>query len=176
MAAVDAWDRRLMARVGAPTGPLRWLALGVTAFGSAVITLPLELLGWLLAAPPLAPAAGLCLLADVPGHLVLIVPFRFGFRRPRPTPFAKPPLGFDVWNLYSFPSAHSLRVWTLAVILSRAFPGWWPVLVGLAAIITATRIFLRRHFPSDILVGGVLGLLWGLLLTTLLPGGIPRPF
>jgi len=165
-----------MQRVTAPAGPLRYAVLAVTALGSAVITLPVELVGWLAAGPPLAQWFGLSLLADVPGHLVLIVPLRFWLQRPRPTPFERAPLGFDVWNLWSFPSAHSLRTWTLAAIWCNALPTYWYVFVGAATVITGTRIVLRRHFPSDIVVGGLFGLAWGAVLVRWLPGGMAPPW
>ena len=165
-----------MDRVIAPEGMVKNVALAITAFGSAVITLPVEILGWIFASAVLSPWFGLSLLADVPGHLLVIVPFRYAFKRERPTPFTKAPLGFDQWNIWSFPSAHSLRTWTLAAIWSFGVPTHWYVFVLAATIITGTRIVLRRHFPSDIIVGGFLGLLLGTLLAKLFPAGLSYPF
>ena len=110
---VDRLDRKLMNLVRDPQGMVRKIALFITAFGSAPFTVPVELLGWFFSGPLYSVWFGLSLLADVPGHLSFIVPIRYVFQRQRPTPFTRAPLYFDHWNIYSFPSAHSLRTWTL---------------------------------------------------------------
>ncbi len=176
IATINRWDHDAMNRVPSPTGLLKYLALGITAFGSAVFTLPAEILGWFFAGPMLSPWFGLSLLADVPGHLIVIVPFRYAFKRERPTPFTKAPLGFDQWNIWSFPSAHSLRTWTLATIWSFGVPSYWYVFVLIASIITGTRIVLRRHFPSDIIVGSLLGIILGYAVANIFPTGISCPW
>lgn len=175
IATVNKWDHTFMDRVKAPEGLVKNIALAITAFGSAVITLPVEILGWVFASATLSPWFGLSLLADVPGHLLVIVPFRYAIKRERPTPFTKAPLGFDQWNIWSFPSAHSLRTWTLAAIWSFGVPAYWYVFVVVAAIITGTRIVLRRHFPSDIIVGAILGLILGTIVAHIFPAGISCP-
>lgn len=63
----------------------------------------------------------------------------------------------------SFPSAHAASSWALARVISDEYRGW-PVKLGIysfAAAISASRITSRRHFPSDVVVGGTLGYLIG---------------
>ena len=63
----------------------------------------------------------------------------------------------------SFPSAHAASSWALARVISDEYKGW-PVKLGaygFAAAISASRITARRHFPSDVVVGGTLGYLIG---------------
>jgi len=58
---------------------------------------------------------------------------------------------------YSFPSGHTLH----AVLFSTVAIAWVPalafVLVPLAALIAVSRVVLGLHYPSDVLVGGLLG-------------------
>jgi len=174
--AIDDFDKKMMAKVKIPEGFVKYIALGITAFGSAPLTVPIELLGWFFAAPLLQVWFGLSLLADVPGHLTFIVPCRYIFQRQRPTPFTRAPLYFDKWNIFSFPSAHSLRTWTLATIWCFAVPSLNYLFIIIAAIITGTRIVLRRHYPSDIIVGSTLGVVLGMIMVALFPAGIVNPF
>jgi len=165
-----------MDSVSAPTGIVRLLALALTAVGSAVITVPVELFGWLGPAGWWTPWAGLTLLFDLPGHLLIIVPIRYATRRDRPVPRTRSPLLIDPWNVWSFPSAHSLRVCTIATIWCLAAPALWWIFVGVAFTIAGTRIILQRHFPSDIIVGAILGVLLGGIAHFVLPAGISAPF
>jgi membrane-associated phospholipid phosphatase len=173
---IDDFDKKMMDKVKTPEGVIRYLSLGITAFGSAPVTVSIELLGWFFAAPLLQVWFGLSLLADVPGHLLVIVPCRYIFQRQRPTPFTKAPLYFDVWNIFSFPSAHSLRTWTLATIWCFGYPQLNYLFIIIATVITGTRIVLRRHYPSDIIVGAILGVLLGFIMVKFFPGGIVNPF
>lgn len=60
----------------------------------------------------------------------------------------------------SFPSVHSARAAIIALVLSQPLP-WIPkIFLWIAATgICASRIYLKRHHPSDVLVGGILGLM-----------------
>ncbi len=64
----------------------------------------------------------------------------------------------------SFPSGHSMAMWSLASVLASQYPDK-PVVrycaYGFAAAISASRLPARQHFPSDVLVGSVLGYLIG---------------
>ena len=57
----------------------------------------------------------------------------------------------------SFPSSHVANAFALAVVLGRrwrrALP--WLLLAGLA--IAWARLYLNRHYPSDVVCGGLLG-------------------
>ena len=63
----------------------------------------------------------------------------------------------------SFPSGHAASSWALARVISAEYPGWPTRLgaYGFATAISASRIMARRHFPSDVVVGGVFGYLIG---------------
>ncbi|MFB3829441.1 MAG: phosphatase PAP2 family protein [Bryobacteraceae bacterium] len=66
-----------------------------------------------------------------------------------------------IWNAgSSFPSGHAIESWAFASVIARKYPR--PVIVpavayGLAAIVSASRFAARRHFASDVVIGGVMG-------------------
>ncbi len=58
---------------------------------------------------------------------------------------------------YSFPSGHSAAAFAVAVPIALAHPWLAPVVLGLAATVAASRVWLRVHHVSDVLVGVGLG-------------------
>lgn len=61
---------------------------------------------------------------------------------------------------YSFPSGHTITAYAIAESLIQFYPHAIWFLVPAAALIAASRVLLRRHYLSDVIVGAVLG--WGL--------------
>lgn len=64
----------------------------------------------------------------------------------------------------SFPSGHSVAVFSVAKVISDETPGnvWLHIGLYLAAAATAvTRVTAQEHFPSDVLVGSAIGYLVG---------------
>ncbi|HEX8501335.1 MAG TPA: phosphatase PAP2 family protein [Pyrinomonadaceae bacterium] len=60
----------------------------------------------------------------------------------------------------SFPSAHSVHAWTIATVVARQYSDRRAVRLGaygLAAAASLARVAARKHFPSDVLVGGAIG-------------------
>jgi membrane-associated phospholipid phosphatase len=63
----------------------------------------------------------------------------------------------------SFPSGHAIGSWALARVIATEYPNK-PTQIGVYAFATAisvSRVTARKHFPSDALVGSVLGYLIG---------------
>jgi membrane-associated phospholipid phosphatase len=65
---------------------------------------------------------------------------------------------------WSFPSGHAINAWSLASVMAARYPDRPLVKYGAYSVATAvavSRVTARRHFPSDVLVGSVLGYLIG---------------
>jgi len=100
------------------------------------------------------------------GSSLLLVSLKLAFRRVRPEPFFDSILPAS----YSFPSGHSLASFcfygALATIITvRIEKLWLKTLVWLAAVILIlligiSRIYLGVHYPSDVLAGFAVGLIW----------------
>ena len=57
----------------------------------------------------------------------------------------------------SFPSAHGAFAFMMATVLSHWFPRYRVIFFITAAFIGWTRIYLGLHYPTDVVVGALLG-------------------
>lgn len=67
---------------------------------------------------------------------------------------------------YSFPSGHTMASFACAGVFwhyRRDFGRWSVVLLLLAALIGFSRLYLYVHFPTDVLCGALLGLVFAAL-------------
>lgn len=84
--------------------------------------------------------------------------------RPRPKieiPTAIVP--FDFYQSFSFPSGHATIAFAAAYILGREHKKSKWLYYSLAMLISFSRIYLGKHYPSDVIAGTFLGLLIGYL-------------
>jgi undecaprenyl-diphosphatase len=58
---------------------------------------------------------------------------------------------------YSFPSGHVLHAVSFSIVLCTYYPGLAPVLWPFAALVALSRVVLGLHYPSDVIVGAVIG-------------------
>lgn len=73
---------------------------------------------------------------------------------------ALPDVNFDhnfALSDYSFPSGHSATIFCIATMASWGVPWLAPVFFGIALLVAISRIYLGLHFPSDVMVGSVIG-------------------
>lgn len=68
--------------------------------------------------------------------------------------------GFE-WNhhFHSFPSGHTLMIFTLATSLSLAFPRWKTPLFSLATLLALSRVLLTKHYLSDVMGTAAIGII-----------------
>lgn len=64
---------------------------------------------------------------------------------------------------YSFPSGHSMASFASAVVLLQYDKRIGIPAIILASLIAFSRLYLYVHFPSDVIVGILLGILFGIL-------------
>ena len=59
----------------------------------------------------------------------------------------------------SFPSEHSAAAWAIAGVIAHEYQGTLPRLFayGMASAVSFSRVRARQHFPSDVVMGSVLG-------------------
>lgn len=62
----------------------------------------------------------------------------------------------------SFPSGHTACAFAAAVVLSRRWPRLRPAFYLGAVGVAISRVLWLRHFPSDVLAGAALGMVFGL--------------
>lgn len=62
---------------------------------------------------------------------------------------------------YSFPSNHALNNFAAAAFFSMLYPNYKIVLYVTASLIAISRVYLGLHYPSDIIVGAAIGMIFG---------------
>src|SRR5260370_1425260 len=59
----------------------------------------------------------------------------------------------------SFPSEHAAAAWSVAGVIAHEYPGPFTKIMayGLASLVSVSRVKAHQHFPSDVVVGSVIG-------------------
>ncbi len=68
-----------------------------------------------------------------------------------------------VWN-FSFPSFQAMLVFCAIPILSKEFPKLKYIWVAFALLVAFSRVYFGLHFMSDIIAGGLIGYLIGVII------------
>src|SRR5437016_4015811 len=90
--------------------------------------------------------------------LVTVESFKYTLRRERP--YQGDGSGpFFQSSGTSFPSEHAAAAWSVAGVVAHEYPGPFTKIMayGLASLVSVSRVKARQHFPSDVLVGSVIG-------------------
>ena len=109
--------------------------------------------------------AGAALLAE---SLLVNIGIKSIFGRKRPTWEGELPHEIRTPLTSSFPSGHASAAACAAILLSDN-DRFWPVYVGLAALVAPSRIHVRMHHASDVLAGLLVGTAFGLIVKRLFP-------
>jgi undecaprenyl-diphosphatase len=171
--ALDHWLLNALRNPGDPAWPLgpRWLVevgRDITALGSSVVLalVTTALLGFLLLQRKYG-AMWFVVITTVSGGLLShILKGLFARERPSPVPF--------IWvSSPSFPSGHAMLsavvYLALGILLARIEPRpllkvyFLGVMMALTFMVGLSRVYLGVHYPTDVLAGWTVGLVWGLL-------------
>ncbi|PKD39359.1 hypothetical protein CWO84_16750 [Methylomonas sp. Kb3] len=172
------WDRVLMSTAhGIRSVLLDRFFAAITWAGSLFILAPITaVLSGVLVRNNRIKEAGLMVLS-LTGAALFSRLAKLWFARPRPDFF---PVVGEIPLDASFPSAHTAQIVAFATALCwmckpdklglnfYALTGFTLLTVSLVAV---SRVYLQVHFPSDVLAGALLGLLWVLGLINLLQNG-----
>ena len=71
-----------------------------------------------------------------------------------------------VWN-FSFPSFQAMLAFCAVPILAKEFPKFKYVWIIFAGLVAFSRVYFGLHFLSDVIAGGLIGLILGWLVITL---------
>ncbi len=75
-------------------------------------------------------------------------------------------------DLYSFPSGHTMNAVNFAVLFSVFYPPLLWLVLPFTLLVGLSRVILGMHYPTDVLVGAVLGLLIAYSSLLLWPAGM----
>lgn len=101
-------------------------------------------------------------------HLLVEVVKR-AVNRPRPCIVFKDINSFNIQLFnYSFPSGHTTASFSVAVVLSLNIASFIPLFIFPALVVGISRIYLGVHYPSDVLIGSIIGSLFALITHILL--------
>src|SRR5579859_1203335 len=89
--------------------------------------------------------------------LVVVESMKYSLQRERP--YQGNGSGSFFQGGTSFPSEHSAAAWAVAGVVAHEYPGPLTKLLayGLASLVDVSRLKSRQHFPSDVVVGSMIG-------------------
>jgi undecaprenyl-diphosphatase len=173
--STQEFDDSVIRWMGAHHSPgLDAVMLEITALGTGTVVLMVVAVAALFLVLTQHKYSAILLLASTFGGIVLNGVLKLGFNRPRPSLFV--PAVHTVSS--SFPSGHAMSaaivystVAYLAARLHRRKWARWLIMIAaliLIALISASRLYLGVHYPSDVIAGAAIGLAWaGFCMATL---------
>lgn len=98
--------------------------------------------------------------AALAGTTIITFGLKYGVNRPRPF-VTYPDIIQKDQNVgpHSFPSGHTSSAFSLATAVTLCYPKWYVAVPAFAWAVTVgySRIRLGVHFPTDVLVGAIIG-------------------
>ena len=148
---IEASDRRLSSRVARWRFP-RWVRhwMRVTShLGDGWLWV--ACVGFMAFKDPTGLERSASLAVAVNGLLVVL---KRTTRRNRPPEGGEAP----VFDRYSFPSGHAMNAFAACGMLSLAEPALAAPALGIAANVAVSRVVVGRHYATDVIAGGALGI------------------
>lgn len=164
---------------GQANGTLNWAMPLVTRLGGGAGVLLIGLIITLICLHRRQAVDAVIVAAGLGGAIILNGILKIFFQRPRP----------QLWDWlvaesgFSFPSGHAMMSAALAisllVLVWSSRWRWVALVLGVmyVGLVGVTRLYLGVHYPSDILAGWCISLIWVLLVTAVMRGewpGFPR--
>ncbi len=106
-------------------------------------------------------------------HLIVNQGLKRLFRRERPAWDQDRPHTLRKPITSSFPSGHSTSAVTAAILLSETKVLPRPILAAAATVVSASRIHVKIHHPSDVVGGLAIGVVCGFALRRIFPMSNP---
>jgi undecaprenyl-diphosphatase len=133
-------------------------------------------LGFIAAIYPGVPGKSLLIQAVLTGLVGVLAYKQLKSRLVRERPFIRfgeIVCGAAPLDRYSFPSGHTLHAVSFTILFGSYIPELLWIMVPFAFLVALSRVILGLHYPSDVLVGALLGALLattGLYVATPLAG------
>jgi undecaprenyl-diphosphatase len=171
---IMSWDHQILLFAAAQrSDELDYFFRGVTWCGSLYLLTPLVVLIAMTLLYAQKRWEALLLIVGFGGAALLVHLAKIFLARPRPA-LVEPLIALPADS--SFPSAHTTQIVAFALclmfIIHRIWPQWQFIAAVLAIMlvvaVAASRIYLQVHYPSDVLGGIVLGIVWVTLAKKLL--------